>query len=142
MRTFRPDPASDPARLLRVALRVDALASAASAVLALAGGPLVGDLFGTPLTLLWPIGVVLIAWAAALWLVASRPMVNQPAVWLIIVLNVLWVASSIALVAAGWFGLTLLGTAFVLVQAAAVALFADLEFVGLRKERVARTVAV
>jgi hypothetical protein len=122
-------------QLLRLALRIDALASGGSAVLALAGGPLLADLLGTPLGLLWPIGVFLMGWAAALWIVASRPMPNSAAVWTIIALNVVWVASSVVLVAAGWFGLTLLGTIFVLLQAAAVALFADLEFVGLRRAR-------
>jgi hypothetical protein len=54
-------------------------------------------------------------------------------VWGIIALNILWVIDSVVLVAAGWFALTVLGTVFVLVQALAVAIFADLEFVGLRR---------
>jgi hypothetical protein len=126
-------------RLLRVALRIDALASAASAALALLAGSFLADVLGTPLSLLWPTGVLLVAWAAALWVVASRSRMNTTAVWAIIALNILWVVDSIVLVAAGWFALTVLGTAFVLIQAAAVAVFADLEFVGLRRTQLAST---
>jgi hypothetical protein len=127
----------DRSRFLRVALRIDALASAASAALALLAGPILADLLGTPLSLLWPTGVFLVAWAAALWYVSSRPRPNATAVWAIIGLNILWVVDSIVLIAAGWFALTVLGTAFVLLQAAAVAVFADLEFVGLRRAQLA-----
>ena len=62
---------------------------------------------------------------------------NAVAVWAIIAFNLAWVVGSVVLVAAGWFELTVLGTAFVLLQAAAVALFACLEFVGLRRTRLA-----
>jgi hypothetical protein len=124
---------TDSMQLLRFALRLDALASGASAVLALAGSPWLTELLGTPATLLWPTGLFLLVWAAALWWVASRPAINAAAVWAIIALNLLWVIDSVVLVAAGWFALTVLGTVFVLVQALAVAVFADLEFVGLRR---------
>jgi hypothetical protein len=124
---------ADVGRLLRLALRIDALASAASAALGLLGGLLLADLLGTPVTLLWPVGAFLLAWAAALWYVASRATVNAVAVWAIIAFNLAWVVGSVVLIAAGRFELTMLGTAFVLLQTAAVALFACLEFVGLRR---------
>jgi hypothetical protein len=127
----------DPTRFLRLALRIDALGSAAFAVVGLVGGRLVEDLLGTPLSLLWPVSVGLLAWAVGLWLVASRPQISASAVWTIIVLNLGWVAISVVAVAAGWFALTQLGVAFVLTQAAAVALIADAEFLGLRKARLA-----
>ena len=47
---------------------------------------------------------------------------------------------SVALALAGWLPLTALGVAFVLAQAAAVALFATLQVAGLRRLRTATTV--
>jgi len=49
--------------------------------------------------------------------------------------NVLWVLGRVVGVAAGWFSLTALGTAFFLAQAAAVAFLAGLQFFGLRGSR-------
>jgi hypothetical protein len=53
----------------------------------------------------------------------------------VVATNLVWVADSVALVATAWFPLTALGAAFVLAQAAAVFLFADLQFLGLRRAR-------
>ncbi len=51
----------------------------------------------------------------------------------VIGLNLLYAADAAVVVVVSWFPLTALGTAFVLLQAAAVALFAALQFVGLRR---------
>jgi hypothetical protein len=126
---------TDGGRLLRLALKLDAAAAGAlGALLAIGGAELDGPL-GAPTTFLVPTGLFLVAYAMCLWFVATRPSVSRPAVWTVIGLNLLWVADSVVLVAAGWFALTALGTGFVLVQAAAVALVADLEFMGLRRTR-------
>jgi hypothetical protein len=82
-----------------------------------------------------PVGVFLAAYAAALWFVGSRPRVSRPAVWVVVVGNLLWVAASVVAIA-GWWSPTAVETAFVLAQAAAVALFAELQFTGLRRARV------
>ena len=88
-----------------------------------------------PAAALWLIGLVLIAWAAALWTVAGRRPVPERAGWTIVALNLIWVVDSVLLVLAGWFPLTGVGTAVVLAQAAGVAVFADLQFTGLRRVR-------
>jgi hypothetical protein len=123
----------DEGSLLRLALRLDAVASGALGVLLLAAGPLLDELLGTPLGVAWPVGLFLVAFAAALWVAASRSPVSGLAAWAVVVINLLWVVGSVATVAAGWLPLTALGVAFVLVQAAAVALFAGLELLGLRR---------
>ncbi|MGL4240129.1 MAG: hypothetical protein ACRCTI_03360, partial [Beijerinckiaceae bacterium] len=51
----------------------------------------------------------------------------------IIVLNALWVVESVAMLVLGWLQPSALGIAFVLVQAAAVAVFAAAEAVGLKR---------
>jgi hypothetical protein len=124
---------ADPSGLLRLALRVDAVASGALGLLSLVAAPALSELLGPPSTLLWPTGLFLVAYAAALWAAAARPRVNRPFAWAVIVGNTLWVVASVAVVVVGPFALTVLGVAVVLAQAAAVALFADLQFLGLRR---------
>jgi hypothetical protein len=53
----------------------------------------------------------------------------------VVAANLLWVLGSVALVVTGWWPLTALGVAFVLAQGAAVFLFADLQFLGMRRSR-------
>ena len=127
---------------LRAALRLDAAASGAVGVLMLlAAGMVVGNerpfvgLLGTPVTLLASAGLFLIAFAAFVWVSGSRQRVGGTATQTVVTINALWVLSSVAVVAAGSFPLTALGVLFVLVQAAAVALFAALQFFGLRRGR-------
>ena len=63
---------------------------------------------------------------------ATREDASRPAVWAIIVANVLWAAASALLLVSGWVAPTALGYAFVIGQAAVVALLAELQYVGLR----------
>src|SRR5687768_9419884 len=121
--------------MLRFALKLDALATGGLAVLALTAGPLLVELLGTPLTVLWPTGLFLVCYAAAIWVTATRPSINRTAAWGAVVLNLLWVVASVVLVVGGWLPLTVLGLTFVVAQAIAVPLFADLQLVGLRRAR-------
>jgi hypothetical protein len=131
-----PGPADqDGGRLLRLSLRLDAAASGALGVLLAAGGALLDELLGIPTAVLVAVGGFLVAYAAALWLVGSRPEVSRPAARLVAAGNLLWVAASVVAVAAGWWSPTALGTGLVIAQAAAVALFAELQLTGLRRVR-------
>ena len=42
----------------------------------MAASPALDDLLGTPLALVVPVGAFLVAWAAALWVLASRSTVS------------------------------------------------------------------
>jgi hypothetical protein len=110
--------AEDRGGLIRLLLKLDAVASGTLGVLSLAASPALDDLLGTPLALLVPVGVFLVVWAAALSFIASRPRINRTAVWVVILLNLLYAADGVVVVAAGLFPLTALGTAFVLFQVA------------------------
>ena len=55
----------------------------------------------------------------------------------IIALNVAWVAGSIGLLMSGIVAPTVLGYAFVIFQAVVVGVFAELQFIGLRREQAA-----
>jgi hypothetical protein len=127
---------------LRLSLKFDAAASGAVGVLMLlAAGMVVGnerpfvDLLGTPVALLASAGLFLAAFAAFVWISGSRQRVGGTAAWTVVAINALWVLASVAVVAAGTFPLTALGVLLVLVQAAAVALFAALQFLGLHRSR-------
>jgi hypothetical protein len=125
--------APDPARALRTFLNLDAMASGPLGVLlaALGWGVLV-DLLGYPAGLLVPVGGFLVGYAAWLRYLATRPTVSRAGTSVVVVGNLLWVAASVVLVVAGWFDPTELGVALVLVQAAAVAGLAVLQFRGQR----------
>jgi hypothetical protein len=133
--------ASLPARLgvldrnavLRLALRLDAVVTAANgaAYLALAG-PL-EDLLGLSPDLLRPAGAALLAFAAAVWLTAARRPASRGAVLAIVAVNALWVTASLALAVLGWGSPTTAGTVWVVLQALVVAAFADVQ--GLARPR-------
>ena len=125
--------------LLRLALKLDAVASGGLGVLAALTAPLLGDLLGFPSWLLIPLGLALVPYAAAVWLTGTRARVNRGAASAIVGLNAHWTVDSVALALAGWLPLTALGVAFVLAQAAAVAAFAVLQAMG--QQRLAETAA-
>ncbi|HET8681232.1 MAG TPA: hypothetical protein VFM54_05090 [Micromonosporaceae bacterium] len=127
-------PASaDGGRLLRLALKLDALATGALGLLLAAAGPLLDSALGIPTSVLVGAGLFLAGYGGALAYVGTRPAVSYSAAWAAVAVNALWVVLSVLLIGAGWFGLTVLGVVFVLVQAAAVAIFVDLQFLGLRR---------
>ncbi|SNT64218.1 hypothetical protein SAMN05216276_111310 [Streptosporangium subroseum] len=121
------------AKLLRFALKLDAMGSGANGVVYVVAAALFGEMFGLPAAFLYPAGAFLVAWAAALFFLASRPTVSKVAVGIVMAVNIAWVAASAELLIAGWFPLTGLGTALVIAQAVAVTGFTGLQFAGFRK---------
>ncbi|WP_327586287.1 hypothetical protein OHA25_04105 [Nonomuraea sp. NBC_00507] len=121
------------AKLLRFALRQDAIGSGANGLVFLTVAAIFGSMFGLPAAFLVPVGAFLVAFAATLLYLAGRPVVNRAAVIAVMVVNVAWVLASAEVLIAGWFPLVGLGTAFVIAQAVVVAGFTGLQFAGLRK---------
>ena len=127
MTTIRPVP------FLRQALLADAVTTAACALLILlAAGPL-STLLGLPAGLLRAAGAVLIPFAAFAGVLALRESLSRTVVWAVIAVNAVWAVDSLLLLLSGWVHPTAAGTAFVIAQAVAVALYAELQFVGLRR---------
>jgi hypothetical protein len=124
---------------LRNTLYLDALASGATALLMLLGAPLLAGLLELPEPLLFWAGLLLIPFVAMLVVIARRDSVPRGLLPVIIVLNMLWVIGSFVLLLSGAVAPNALGIAFVVVQALAVAVFAELQFIGIRR---AGTVAV
>ena len=119
---------------LRNVLLLDAVATGATAVLALAGASLLGPLLGIPSGLLFWAGVALVPFVAMVFAVSRRQTVSRAMMVEIIAINVLWVVASFGLLVSGAISPNLLGIAFVSAQAVAVALFAELQYVGLRRQ--------
>jgi hypothetical protein len=105
-------------RNLKVLLGVDAAVCAMGAVgLLLAAGAL-APATGLPEGLLRGAGLVLVPWAAFLAWCASQAAAPRRAVLAVVLLNLLWAADSVLLLALGWVSPNGVGVALVLVQAA------------------------
>lgn len=122
---------------LRYALLADAVASGATGLLLIAGADLLTGLLGLPVALMREAGLLLVPYVALVAFVGTREAISRPAVQAIIALNVLWVVGSIGLLMSGHVAPTVLGTAFVIAQAIAVGVFAELQVVGLRRTQAA-----
>lgn len=118
---------------LRNALNADAAVSGAAALLMLVGAPILSPWLGLPTSLIAGAGLVLVPFVAFLVWLARRDTVARLTLTDVVIVNVAWVAASFGLLLSGWFEPTLLGVAFVVAQALAVAVFAELQFIGLRR---------
>ena len=118
---------------LRGALLVDAVATAATALLLTAGATVLDDLLGLPSRFLVMVGAPLIPYAALVAWLGTRATTSPSVIRLVVFSNLAWVVASVALLVSRVFEPTLLGVVFVSVQAVAVAFFAELQFVGLRR---------
>jgi hypothetical protein len=123
--------------LLRQALVADATTSAAFGLLMLIGaGPLSGVL-GLPEMLLRIAGVVLLPYAGFIGWLGVRDTIQKPVAWAVVLGNALWVADSALLLLGGWVSPTSAGYAFVIAQALVVLMYAEFQFVGLRRSTLA-----
>jgi hypothetical protein len=118
---------------LRNALLLDAAASGATAILAMGGASILSPWLGLPADLLFWSGAVLLPFVAFLVAMARRDTLARMTLIDIIGINVLWVVASFGLLVSGLVSPTMLGIAFVSAQAIAVALFAELQFIGMRR---------
>lgn len=125
---------NNPSRLLRLALRSNAVFSAFSAIVFTAASGAIASFLGfLPTQQVFLLGVQLAVFAVWLTWLSTRAAVPRWQVWLIIALDVLWVAGSFQLVLASPPGLTVGGKWTVGMIADIVALLALLQFLGLRR---------
>lgn len=118
---------------LHALLLIDAVTCAAMGLALGLGAAPVAALTALPQPLLTGAGLALLPIAAFLVLVALRPALHAAGGRLAVAGNAGWVAASVALIASGWVQPNGLGVAFVLAQAAAVALLTLLELAALRR---------
>lgn len=121
---------------LRYVLFADAATCFVCAFLLTLGGEFLQNLLGLPAALMFYAGLSLFPFAAFLIIAATRKSVSKTAIWLIIALNLLWTIDSFLLLVSGYVAPTAYGYVFVIFQALGVLMFADLEFIGLRRAEV------
>ena len=122
-----------PSTFLSRALLADAIFSGVAALGFTLGAGAFATLFHLPEALLRETGLFLIAYTALVGWLASRAAVPKPLVLLVVIGNTAWTVGSIALLFSGAVSPNLLGQAFVVAQAIATGVFAELQYIGLRK---------
>ena len=118
---------------LNRALLADAIFSGVAAVALTLGAGMLAPLLNLPEVLLRETGLFLIAYTALVGWLASRSTAPKALVWLVIAGNAAWTLGSIALLFSGAVSPNLLGQVFVVAQAIATGVFAELQFIGLRR---------
>ena len=119
---------------LRFSLLLDAAISGLMAILLLfASGPL-ATLLRLPESLLFGVGVFFVPYVLVVGWMGMRKTLLRGAVWAVIACNVLWAIDCVWLLMSGMVTPNALGVAFVVVQAVAVVLFAELQYVAIRRK--------
>jgi hypothetical protein len=122
-----------PSHFLRRALAADAIFSGAGAVIFTLGAGELAPLFDLPEALLRETGLFLIVYAAFVGWLATRQSFPRILAGIVVVGNAAWTLASIALLFSGAVTPNLLGEAAVVGQAIATGIFAELQFIGLRR---------
>jgi hypothetical protein len=119
--------------LLRRVLLADALLTGMTGLALWLGKDLLAAPLGLPRELLAGAGLALLPFVAFVFWLSRRARPGRAAVWAVIAINALWVIESVWLLVGGSQQPSALGHVFVLGQALAVALLAELEYVALRR---------
>jgi hypothetical protein len=123
----------DPSVLLRRAILGDAIFSGASAALLTLGASALAPLTNLPEALLRETGLFLIAYAALVGWLGTRPLLPKALVVVVIAGNAVWTLASIVLLFSGAVTPNLPGEAMVAIQAITVGALAELQYIGLRR---------
>ncbi|OAF15648.1 hypothetical protein [Bradyrhizobium neotropicale] len=118
---------------LRRALLADAVFSGIAALGFTFGAGAFAALFNLPEVLLRETGLFLIVYTALVGWLASRASLPKALVLLVVIGNAAWTVASIALLFSGAVSPNLAGEFMVVAQAIATGVFAELQYLGLRK---------
>ena len=125
-----------PDRILRQAMRGNAIFSTLSGLLLTTASGAVAALLGvTPPAILFWMGVILVIFGLDLFWITSRERVAPPWGYLAVALDLLWVIGSALLLLGGFVDLTTTGMWAVVVVADIVALFAIWQAYGLWRQK-------
>ncbi len=121
--------------LLRVVLAVDAISSLMMGLGLVLAAKVLFTFTSIPQDLLFGAGISLLPFAAFVGFLATRESPSRVGVCGVIAVNALWVIESVVLLVSDWIAPNVLGSIFIAVQAVAVGVFAELQYIGLCKER-------
>ncbi|MFH1339608.1 MAG: hypothetical protein ABIL01_00125 [Pseudomonadota bacterium] len=122
-----------PSTFLRRALLADAVVTAAVALLQTFGARVLAPMLNLPHPLVIETGLFLIAYTALVGWLGTRQSMSRALVAIVIAGNAAWALGSIALMFSGWVSPNSLGYAFIAVHAISTGVFAELQYIGLRK---------
>jgi hypothetical protein len=125
--------ASPLSPFLRRVLLLDASTCLITGMVMLTASGTLERLLAIPAPLSRVLAVVLLIFGGLVGWVGTRRHLMRSAVWAIVTLNALWAVESLLTLAFGWLDPNALGRAFIIVQAVAVAVIAELQFIGLRR---------
>ena len=118
---------------LRRTLTIDAVVSAASALLLVLTANELARWLAVPETLLRYAGILLVPFAIYVGTLARREAVRRFAVGAVIGMNIAWVVASVWLVLGSAVRPNAAGYVFIVSQALAVAMLAELQYIGLQR---------
>ena len=98
---------------------------------------MLAGLSGLPHLLVLGTGLVFVPFLALLGWLLLRPAPPRPGVWMVIGLNVGWAVATVVFLASGVVSPTVYGYVLIIGIAVAVVVFAEMEFIGLRRTTVA-----
>ena len=122
-----------PSTFLSRALLADAVFSGVAAVTLTLGAGALAPFLNLPDVLLRETGLFLIAYTALVGWLATRPSLPRAIVMVVVAGNAAWTLASIALLFSGAVSPNLLGEIVVIAQAIATGVFAELQYIGLRR---------
>jgi hypothetical protein len=122
-----------PSMFLRRAIQADAIVTGAVALLQTFGAAVLAPMLSLPQPLVLETGLFLIAYTALVGWLGTRQSMPKALVAIVIAGNAAWAIGSIVLMFSGAVAPGLLGYAFIAVHAISTGVFAELQYIGLRK---------
>ena len=123
--------------MLRTGLAADAIVSGACGLLMLAAPAMLSTLTRLPEGLLFGSGLGLMIYVAIVGWMARRATLPRAGVFAVVACNALWAVDCLWAAFGGLFPVTPVGVAFLVAQALAVAVFAEWQYMGLRRSAAA-----
>jgi hypothetical protein len=128
--TSGPQVRSD--RLLRLALRIDAVCSGVSGIALAAAANWLAVPSGLPLTVEYVLAAFLVAYAVGVWYLSRLPSVRRPGI-AVVVGNLVFTVAAVLVVLEDVWPLTAIGVTLMIVSAVYTLAMADMQYLGVRR---------
>ncbi|MFI1808226.1 hypothetical protein ACH415_31940 [Streptomyces californicus] len=128
-----PASAADPARFLRLVLRVDSASTAVMGLVLVAAAAPLGSLTGMPVAFAVGFGIFQLGGAACLALIAGYPVIPLALARTVVAVNAVCAVGCLVTAFADVVPLNSTGVVFLLIGAVIVAVYTALQYTGLRR---------